>query len=118
MNPENNILNHLLEKLRGFLRTETVVGEPVEIGRITFVPISTVSFFLGGGEGNPGNGEGFPTFNYGAGVGCRILPSAMLIIKEGEVTVVSLTEKSSLDKIMEMAPGFFQNTGVRSQGLE
>ncbi|MEW5922337.1 MAG: spore germination protein GerW family protein [Bacillota bacterium] len=104
MNPGNNLFEILFEKMKSLLRTETVVGEPFQVGRITLVPLLTVSFIVGGGEEGPGEARFYNASNYGAGVGCKISPSAMLIIKNEEVSVVPLAEKGSLERIVEMLP--------------
>ncbi len=111
MEPGNNLFNALLEKLQGLLRTETVLGEPLALGAVTLLPVLTVSFFLGGGEGGQKEEGVLAAGNYGAGLGCKITPAAILIFKEGELTVVPLTAtaKSPLEKIVEMAEGFLDS---------
>jgi len=104
MNEAGSIFNTLFEKLDKFLRTETVVGDPIQVGGITLIPIITVSFGVGGGEGSGKDSKGNDGSGGGGGVGCRISPNAVLVIKNDEVELVSLAGKGSLEKIMNMVP--------------
>ncbi len=101
---EKGVLNTLFEKLEKFLNTETVVGEAFQVGSITMVPIISVSFGVGGGEGGGKDNKGNDGSGYGGGVGCKITPNAMLVIKNDEVSVVPLTNRGSLERIVEMVP--------------
>jgi uncharacterized spore protein YtfJ len=100
-----NIFNTLFEKLEKFLRSETVVGDPIQIGNITLIPIITVSFGVAGGEGSGKDGKGNDGNGGGGGVGGRISPNAVLVIKNDEVSLVSLAGKGSLEKNYEHGPG-------------
>lgn len=104
MNGEKGVFNTLFEKLEKFLRTETVVGDALQVGNITLIPVITVSFGVGAGEGAGKDHKGNDGEGYGGGVGCKIAPNAMLVIKDDEVSVVPLTSRGSLEKIVEMVP--------------
>ena len=100
----SEVFNTLFDKLEKFIRTETVVGEPFQVGSITMVPIITVSFGVGGGEGSGKDNKGNDGSGGGGGVGCKIAPNAILVIKNEELSVVPLTSRGSLEKIAEMVP--------------
>ncbi len=100
----SDVFNTMFEKLEKFLRTETVVGEPFQVGSITMVPVISVSFGAGGGEGSGKDSKGNDGSGGGGGVGCKISPNAMLVIKNDELSVVPLAGKGSLEKIVEMVP--------------
>ncbi len=104
MSSGSEVFNTMFEKLEKFLRTETVVGEPFQVGSITMVPIISVSFGAGGGEGSGKDSKGNDGSGGGGGVGCKITPNAMLVIKNDELSVVPLAGKGSLEKIVEMVP--------------
>ncbi|MDO9533844.1 MAG: spore germination protein GerW family protein [Bacillota bacterium] len=104
MSSENGVINTLFERMEKFLRTETVVGESFQVGSITMIPIITVSFGVAAGEGNGKDNKGNDGNGYGGGVGCKITPNAMLVIKNDEVSVVPLTSRGSLERIVEMVP--------------
>ncbi|MBW9146736.1 sporulation protein [Clostridium sp. CM028] len=94
----------LFSNLEKFLKTETVVGEAIIIGETTLIPLITVSFGCGtgGGTGNStkdGEGSGG-----GLGAGARITPTAILVIKNGEVTMLPIKGKCNLESLIEMVP--------------
>ncbi len=100
----SEVFNTLFEKLEKFIRTETVVGEPFQVGNITMVPVITVSFGVGGGEGAGKDNKGNDGSGGGGGVGCKIAPNAILVVKNEELSVIPLTNRGSLEKIVEMVP--------------
>ena len=100
----SEVFNTLFEKLEKFIRTETVVGEPIQVGSITMVPIITVMFGVGGGEGSGKDNKGNDGSGGGGGAGCKITPNAILVIKDDELSVVPLTSRGSLERIAEMVP--------------
>lgn len=104
MSVTETTLNSMFEKLEKFLKTETVVGKPFEIGNITFVPIISVSFGLGGGGGEGKDLKGNDGQGSGGGLGCKMTPNAFLVIKNEEVSLISLNNKGSLERIIEMVP--------------
>jgi len=104
MSCESGVFNTLFERLEKFLRTETVVGEPIQVGNITMMPIISVSFGVAAGEGSGKDNKHNDGSGSGGGVGCKITPNAMLVIKNDEVSVVPLTSRGSLERIVEMVP--------------
>ncbi len=100
----SEVFNTLFEKLEKFIRTETVVGEPIQVGSITMVPIISVMFGVGGGEGSGKDNKGNDGSGGGGGAGCKITPNAILVIKNDELSVVPLTSRGSLERIAEMVP--------------
>ncbi len=104
MSSGSTVFNTLFEKLEKFIRTETVVGDPIQVGNVTMLPIISVSFGVGGGEGSGKDGKGNDGSGGGGGVGCKIAPNAMLVIKNDELSVVPLTNRGSLERIVEMVP--------------
>lgn len=100
----NEVFNTLFEKLENFLRTETVVGEPIQVGNVTMVPVISVSFGIGAGEGSGKDNKGNDGTGGGGGVGCKISPNAMVVIKDDTISVHNLTGRGSLEKIVELVP--------------
>ncbi len=118
----SEVFNTLFEKLEKFIRTETVIGEPFQVGSITMVPIISVMFGVGGGEGSGKDNKGNDGSGGGGGAGCKIAPNAILVIKNEELSVIPLTNRGSLEKIVEMVPeimskveGYKHSTGTESE---
>lgn len=96
-------LQTIFDKLKNFFHTETVVGNPITVGEITLVPIIEISFGLGSGGGSGKESKGNDNVE-GAGVGAKISPNAILVIKREEVSLIPLKDRGSLEKVLEMAP--------------
>lgn len=102
--PVNESLETLFNNLEKFFKTETVVGEPIVVGETTLIPIITVTFGAGGGGGKGNDGKGNDGNATGIGVGAKITPDAVLVIKNGEVTMMPVKNRCSLDKLVGMVP--------------
>jgi uncharacterized spore protein YtfJ len=100
METTQNVLETMYGKLDHFIKTETVVGEIIEVGELKLIPIITASFGLGGGIGEDENKAG----GGGGGVGCKISPDAILVIRGTEVEMLPVKNKGSLEKLIEKVP--------------
>ncbi len=118
MSDSGNVMDSMFERLEKFLRTETVVGDPFQVGDITLVPIITVAFGIGGGEGTGKDNKGNDGSGAGGGMGCKISPNAMLVINNGEVSLIPLTNRGSLDKLFEMVPDIISKIDCKSKNEE
>jgi uncharacterized spore protein YtfJ len=117
VNSGNSFLNILFERLEKIICTETVIGEPFQVGSITLIPLITVSLGVGGREGSGKGKKHCSDSDYGV-AGCNISPHAILIIKNEEVSVLPLTEKGSLERIVEMLPEIISTMDCFKDGNE
>ena len=95
------VVDSLLKGMDTVLSTKTVVGEPVQIGDTIIVPLVDVSFGLGAGTGvnnqrNSASGCG--------GVGGKMTPSAVLVIKNGATKLVNVKNQDTMTKFLDMLP--------------
>ncbi|NLK00307.1 MAG: sporulation protein [Clostridia bacterium] len=97
-------LDVLFSKLQNFVRTETIVGTPIYLDRITLIPLVRVSFGLG--TGSSCGEEGEKNSMEGLGAGATIIPHTVLIVVDNQVSVLPLNDKNKIDKILDMAPGW------------
>ena len=85
----SELIGKLMEELRTVAKTETIMGEEIQVGDVTLIPVSRISlgFGAGGGQGsdNKKTGEGG-----GGGGGVMVTPIAFIVIKAGEITVHGL----------------------------
>ena len=89
----------LMEKLRFITKAETVIGEPIQAGESTVVPVSRVSLGFGFG-GHQGKGD-----TSASGGGASVDPVAFLVIKGDDVRIMPITKDSSLvSKVMDIVP--------------
>jgi len=104
-----DVLRQLAEDMKQFAKTETIFGEPIEIQGNTVIPVCKMSIGYGGGggegEGTDEKKRGGKGTGAGAGAGVKIEPAALIIAKEGEVSVVGIRAKGSkLEALLEMIP--------------
>lgn len=104
MQSTEKVLKSMYDKLDNFLKTETVIGETIEIGEVKLIPIITASFGLGGGVGE----ENDEAAGGGGGLGCKISPDAILVIRGNEVEMMPVKNKSSIDKLIEKVPSLIE----------
>lgn len=100
MQDTKEILESMYNKLDNFLKTETVIGEPIEFDNVKLIPIITASFGLGGGFGEESDNGG----GGGGGLGCKISPDAILVVKDDNVEMLPIKNKHSLEKLFDKVP--------------
>lgn len=104
-------ISSILEQMAKFFQSDTVVGDPIHIGEITLIPLITISFGVGNGAGfSPKDKKGHwgPS---GSASGGKISPTAIVVIKNDEVSVISLSGKGMLDQANELLPAILAHLG-------
>ncbi len=101
-------MSAIFDKLENFLKTKTVVGEPIKIGDVTLVPFINMSFGLGLGVGNGTDEKGMGGEGGGGGTGARISPTAVLVINGDKVELLPIKKSGGLDKLIDMVPGIVE----------
>ena len=103
-----NMLENTIQKIREMVDVNSVVGDPINTpDGVTIIPVSRVSVGFGGGGSHFGNKSGADTpFGGGVGGGVKVTPICFLIIKDGNVRMMSIPEPASTtaDRIVEMVP--------------
>ena len=103
MEQPENMLKTALEEIERLLTTKTVVGEPIQVGDNTIVPLVAIGFGFGGGGGTGENPKtpGAKGTGSGAGAGGGIRPIALVVVnKEGKVSVEPVrTSTSVIEKV-------------------
>ncbi|HHY16791.1 MAG TPA: sporulation protein [Firmicutes bacterium] len=97
-------LEALGTQLEKFISTKTVFGEPVIAGKVTLIPIQTVSFGFasGGGQGTTEKDAGGGS---GSGGGASLRPMAIVAVKDdGDVQVYTFEGRGIMDKVVEKLP--------------
>ncbi len=101
------ILKNVLSELRQMVKTETVVGKPIQAGESVVVPVSKVSvgFGVGGGERTEENKKGL-NGGTGLGGGATIEPVAFIVITNGKAQLLSLTKQEAFNwgKVVDLIP--------------
>jgi uncharacterized spore protein YtfJ len=115
-NIKDNV-NNIFEKLQNFMKTETVVGEPIQVGELTIVPFIEINFGLGTGGGSGADKEAKGDGG-GLGSGGKISVSSVLVINGDHVEMMPIKKSSSLDKLIEMVPGIVDKVNLKKGEAE
>lgn len=106
-------LDSAFSYLEKFLKTETVVGEPIIVGEVTIIPLVTVSFGAGGGGGRGKDDKGVNGDGGGVGMGAKIATDAVLVIKGDSVNLIPVKGRTDLDKLVAMVPEILGKFGKK-----
>ena len=101
-----NLLDVTMEKMRGMVDVNTIVGEPIHTpDGLTIIPVSKVSFAFASG-GSDFQAKDRPAFGGGNGAGVKIEPIGFLVVRDNSVRMINITPPASttLDRIIEKAP--------------
>lgn len=95
------VVEALLKGMDTVLSTKTVVGEATQVGDTIILPLVDVSFGIGAGAGsnsqkNSASGAG--------GMGGKMTPSAVLVIKNGSTKLVNIKNQDAVTKVLDMIP--------------
>ena len=101
----NENFETMFNKMENFVSTKTVVGEPLKIGDITLIPIVDVTFGLGAGSKSSLKAKEEKGGSAGGGLGAKITPTAIMVIQNGTVQILNVSNQTAIDKIVNMAPG-------------
>lgn len=96
-------LSALLSEMEGFVSSKTVVGDPVHIQDTILLPLVDISFGVGAGAVEKQQEKNGQTGGAG-GLGAKIQPSAVLVIKDGQTKLVNIKKQDSVTKIIDMVP--------------
>ena len=100
-NEFHTVVESLMKGMDSVLSTKTVVGEPTQIGDTIILPLVDVSFGVGAGAGLNADKK----TNRGAGgLGGKMTPSAVLVIKNGNIKLVNIKNQDTMTKILDMVP--------------
>lgn len=92
-------MESLLKGMDTVLSTKTVVGEATQIGDTIILPLVDVTFGVGAGAGADEKKN-----NAGGGLGGKMTPSAVLVIKDGYTKLVNVKNQDTMTKILDMVP--------------
>ena len=100
-NQFQGVVESLLKGMDTVLSTKTVVGEATQIGDTIILPLVDVAFGVGAGAGS--NAEKNSASGAG-GLGGKMTPSAVLVIKNGSSKLVNIKNQDAVTKVLDMIP--------------
>jgi len=103
----SNIVKALMEQIKETVRSETVVGEPVQAEESVIIPVSRVSF--GFGVGGADMGEENKRSATGTGCGAIIEPVAFVVVSKGKAQLLPLkSREATLTRIIDLVPSLLE----------
>ncbi|CAG9714171.1 GerW family sporulation protein [Clostridium neonatale] len=118
---ENNFkesIDSIFSNFERFIKTETVVGQPIVVGEVTLVPIISVFFGCGAGGGKGSDNKSIDSDGAGGGGGARITTDAIVVIKKGEVSMLPIKSKNNLEALIEMVPEIITKVSMKKEKEE
>lgn len=103
----------MFDKLEDFIKNKTIFGEPMQLGDTTLIPVINVSFGLGSGGGDGSDNKGNGGVGGGGGIGAKASPTALIIIKDGDIEIKPIKKNSGLEKLLEMVPDLVDKINVK-----
>ena len=95
----NSTVKALFEGMDSVVSSKTVVGDAIHINGTIILPLVDVSFGIGAGSFNAEKKE-----KGMGGMGGRISPSAVIVIKDGRTKLVNIKNQDTITKILDMIP--------------
>lgn len=109
--PIGSLMNNTLDKIKGMVDTNTIVGEPIRtLDGITLLPVSRLSFgFASGGSDFTSKNqkpESPNNFGGGSGAAVKVEPVGFLVVKGDNVRFLSIAPPpvTTADRVIEMVP--------------
>lgn len=106
--PIEGLMDSVLKNIKTMVDVNTIIGEPIHADNgVVIIPVSRVSYGFGTGGSNFGDSKvpvDKQSFGGGAGGGISISPVAFLVVTNGNVRMITVSQASPLDKIIDLAP--------------
>lgn len=103
--PVSKIMDNALERIREMVDVSTIIGDPIQTGDTTLIPVSKVTYgFTSGGTDLPSK-QNQELFGGGGGGGVSITPVAFIVIQNDKVRMMQINNySSSADRAIAMIP--------------
>lgn len=115
--PIQGLMNVTMDKIRQMADSNTIIGKPIKTeDGTTILPVSRISFgFASAGTDFDGkNAANKDLFGGGSGANVNIQPVAFLVVKDGCVRTIQLTDNNSntLDRALVVLPELVDKVGA------
>ncbi len=100
----------LFKGMENFVTSKTCVGDPIRVQDTIILPLVDVSFGLLASTKNERDRNGG-----GGGMGGKMVPTALLIIKDGNTRLVNVRSQDSLSRIIDLAPEIMQRFSSKNK---
>ena len=105
-NHVEGVLNNAIDGLKKMIDVDSVIGNPIKVSdTTTVIPVSKVSMGFVSGGSSFGKMPQADNFGGGAGGGIKVSPVAFLVITDGNVRLVSVSDNpDETDKFYTKIP--------------
>ena len=107
------VVRVVMEQIKEAVRSETVIGTPVESAGAVIIPVSRVAFGFGAGGGE--RGETKTQTGMGTGCGVSIEPVAFVVVSQGRAQLLPLkSHEAAISRLIDIIPdtlNFFAKKG-------
>lgn len=108
--PINELMSTTMDKIRTMMDSNTIIGEPIQTGEVTLIPVSKLSFGFasGGSDFTTKNQKPEASNNFGGGSGAsaKLEPVAFLIVHGENVRLLPVAPgpATTADRLLETVP--------------
>ena len=107
-----DVVKVMMEQIKETVKSETVVGAPVQAADAVIIPVSKVAFGFGAGGGEreqEGKRSGTAT-----GCGVTIEPVAFVVVSHGKAQLLPLkSREATLTRIIDLVPDILEAFGAK-----
>ena len=100
----------LFQGMDQVVSSKTVVGDPIIVKDMVLIPLVDVTFGLGAGASN-----GEKKDKGMGGLGGKITPSAVLVIKDNTTRLVNIRNQDTMTKLFDMVPDLLDRLKERKE---
>ncbi len=108
--PIGDLMSNIVEKVRQIADVNTIVGQPIQTGEVTIIPLSQLSVGVGSGgtefTSKHKKPEDNNCFGGGAGAGVSLTPVGFLVVKGDSVRLLPVAPPAAttVDRVIETVP--------------
>lgn len=98
----------LFRGMENYMTTKTVVGQPIYLEDTTILPLVDVSFgVMASSKAEPQKHNG------GGGMGGKMSPTAVLVIKNGNTRLINIKNQDGVTKLLDLVPDIMNRFSSR-----
>lgn len=110
LHPLNDLMTSAMDKIRTMVDANTIIGQPIQTGDVTLIPVSRLSFGIASGGSDFSTKKQTPEsdshFGGGSGASAKLEPVAFLVIRGDAVKLIPVAPPAATtaDRIIETIP--------------
>lgn len=107
--PLGELMKATMEQVRAMADANSIIGTPIQADGVTLIPVSRMSFGVGGGGtefSTKPNSTADKSFGGGSGASAKLEPVAFLVLQGGGVKLLPVTPPpaTTVDRVIETVP--------------